>query len=637
MPVVGLPRPRDARAKLSEVARSVPAIMNSYQPSFDDLGTHLSQATFVVVDLETTGSSSADSITEIGAVKVRGGDILGEFQTLINPAGSIPPLIAVLTGITDSMVAGAPRLAQVLPAFLEFAAGSVLVAHNARFDVGFLKRAYAELGYEWPGYPVIDTVALARCVMLRDEVPNVKLGTLAAYFHATTTPEHRALADARATVDVLHALMERVGNRGVSTVEDLQEYLRQVSPQRRAKRSLAQDVPEAPGVYSFVTDSLGDGARHVLYVGKSRNLRRRVGSYFTASETRPRMEEMIRLATKVDYVVCHTQLEADVRELRMIAAHTPRYNRRSKFPQKVHWLKLTAEPYPRLALVRQVREDGATYVGPFSSRATAEQVLLALYDAYPLRQCTARLSTRKPSSRCALGDMGRCAAPCDHSVSVEDYARTVDDVRAALLVDVRPVLHAARERLTRLVAQERFEEAVAVRVRLEAYTRAVLRHHRAASVAAIPEIVAARRFGAGWEIHVVRYGRLAAAAYARPGESPQAVARLALSTAETVLPPIAPQGAASMEETEQIATWLETDGVRFLSIDGDWVWPRRIGLADSELARHVLGDAEPAESSAFAAESSIAAPHRCTQPAAAPPEGHDGRHRRATARTGGLT
>ena len=97
--------------------------------------------TFCVVDLETTGGSAAagSMITEVGAVKVRGGEVLGEFQTLVNPHQAIPPFIAVLTGITDSMVAAAPRIEQVLPQFLEFAHGCVLVAHNAPFDVGFLQ------------------------------------------------------------------------------------------------------------------------------------------------------------------------------------------------------------------------------------------------------------------------------------------------------------------------------------------------------------------------------------------------------------------------------------------------------------------------------------------------------------------
>ena len=228
--------------ELPPARSSVPVVTSSAlaQPSFEDLGRPLAEVTFCVVDLETTGGGADDSITEFGAVKVRGGEVLGEFQTLVNPNAHIPALVAVLTGITDLMVATAPKLRQVLPSFLQFAAGSVLVAHNARFDVGFLQRACAGLGYPWPNPEVLDTVALARQILLRDEVPNVKLATLAAHFRATTTPNHRALDDARATVDVLHGLLERVGNLGAHTCEDLLEFSRRVSPERRAKRNLAK-------------------------------------------------------------------------------------------------------------------------------------------------------------------------------------------------------------------------------------------------------------------------------------------------------------------------------------------------------------------------------------------------------------
>ncbi|MFD0851720.1 exonuclease domain-containing protein, partial [Actinomadura adrarensis] len=139
---------------------------HAVQGTLDDLGTPLVDVTFVVVDLETTGGSPAESaITEIGAVKVKGGEHLGDFGTLVDPGGEIPPFITALTGITQAMVVKAPKMDQVLPAFLEFARGSVLVAHNARFDTGFLKAACAELGYAWPAFPVIDTVDLARRVL----------------------------------------------------------------------------------------------------------------------------------------------------------------------------------------------------------------------------------------------------------------------------------------------------------------------------------------------------------------------------------------------------------------------------------------------------------------------------------------
>lgn len=568
------------------------------QPSFADLGTPLADVTFCVVDLETTGSGGDDTITEIGAVKVRGGQVLGEFQTLVNPNTHIPALIAVLTGITDQLVAGAPKLAEVLPGFLEFAAGSVIVAHNARFDVGFLKRSCAQLDYSWPNPDVVDTVALARQVLLRDEVPNVKLGTLAAHFHTATTPNHRALADARATVEVLHGLLERVGNLGADTLEDLLGYLNRVSPERRAKRTMAKGLPDAPGIYQFVADLVGANGvrrRQVLYVGKSRNIRKRVASYFTAAETRPRMDEMVRIATDVETVVCRTPLEADVLELRLIAAHSPRYNRRSKYPERQHWLKLTDEAFPRLSLVRQVGEDGGFYFGPFRRRSVAEQVMLAVWDAFGLRQCNTRLSRTRPSPACALAEMGRCSAPCQLLVSPEDYALVARRVQDGLAVDLGPLVDASRPRLAALIASERFEEAGELTARLEACSRSSLRFHRLASLAACPQIVAAYRVEAGWEIHVIRHGRLAAAALARRGEVPQQVARDAVASAEWVAPPVGPQPAAIVEETERVADWLERPGVRMIEIDGDWAWPARIGpgasirLSGERLAGPVVG------------------------------------------------
>ncbi len=572
------------------------------QDSFDDLGTALSEVTFCVVDLETTGGAETDHITEIGAVKVRGGVVVGEFQTLIKPASQIPPLIAVLTGITNQMVASAPTLAQALPAYLEFSAHTVTVAHNAPFDVGFLRRACAGLDYPWPRPPVLDTVVLARQILLRDEVRDCRLATLARHFHATTTPIHRALADARATVDVLHGLIERVGNLGVHTLEDLHEFSRRVSPARRAKRRWAEDVPESPGVYSFVRqrapggDDQDPGDVEVLYVGKSRNLRRRVRSYFTAAEKRARIDEMVRVADGVQTVVCDTGLQADVTELRLIAAHAPRYNRRSKFPERHQWLKITDEAFPRLSLVRVVKDDGATYFGPFRRRQTAEDVVMAVYDAFPIRQCTPRLSKAQNSPACALVEMQRCSGPCDGSVSLDGYSVIVAAVRTALTSDAREACVAVRSRLLRLVASQRYEEAATVRRRLETLLTTARRFHRVSSLAAVPEIVAARRRedgpGPTWEIHVVRYGRLAGAGLARPSDVPQAVARAVVATAETVGPPVGPLPAATIEETEQIADWLERPGVRIMSMTGDWVWPLHAVLTHGDLVS-ALGVADP--------------------------------------------
>ena len=238
----------------------------------------------------------------------------------------------------------------MLPTFLEFARGAVLVAHNAGFDIGFLRAAAERCQIAWPRPPVLCTVRLARRVLTRDEAPSVRLAALARLFDASTTPTHRALDDARATVDVLHGLIERVGNQGVHTYTDLRSYLPDVTPAQRRKRYLADALPHRPGVYLFRGPSA-----EVLYVGTAVDLRRRVGQYFNGADPRTRIKEMASLATAVDHVECAHDLEAGVRELRLLAAHAPPYNRRSKFPHRWWWVVLTDEAFPRFSVVRAPR------------------------------------------------------------------------------------------------------------------------------------------------------------------------------------------------------------------------------------------------------------------------------------------
>jgi DNA polymerase III epsilon subunit family exonuclease len=195
------------------------------EPAEDFEAFDLSRVTFVVLDLETSGASAktGSSITEIGAVKVRAGEILGTFQTFINPGTSLPFFISELTGITDEMLSDAPVIESILPLLFEFIGSTetVFVAHNAPFDLSFLKAASDLHGYIWPNYRVLDTVKAARYVLTKDDVPNYQLGTLAAYFRTTTTPSHRALDDALATVDVLHGIIERMATFEISTIDKL--------------------------------------------------------------------------------------------------------------------------------------------------------------------------------------------------------------------------------------------------------------------------------------------------------------------------------------------------------------------------------------------------------------------------------
>ncbi|MFV0463221.1 MAG: DEDD exonuclease domain-containing protein [Nostocoides sp.] len=544
--------------------------MPMMQASFADLGTPLSEVAFVVVDLETTGGNPKDcSITEIGAVKVRGGEVLGEFHTLVNPGEPIPAFISVLTGISNAMVASSPRIDSVLPAFLTFAAGSVLVAHNAGFDVGFLKRAATRTGHPWPGFPVIDTVRLARQLVTRDEAPNHKLASLARVFRAETTPDHRALHDARATVDVLHGLIARVGSLGVHSLEELSDYSATVSPAHRKKRHLADGLPHSPGVYLFK-----DEHGHVLYVGTSVDIRSRVLSYFTASEQRSRMAEMVHLATEVTPIVCATNLEAQVRELRLIAQNTPRYNRRSTRPDSAVWVKLTNERYPRLSVVRSVADDAADYIGPFPSRRGAQEAVAAVHEVVPLRQCTERLTARLRQTACMLAEVGRCGAPCTGYQSPQSYATVCDTVAAAFAGDARSLLAALAARMMELAAQERFEEAGTLRDRTAALARGLDRAQQFAPLARTPELVAARSSTAGgWEVACIRHGRLAGSVLTRRGADPMPAIAAMQASADVVLPPNAPATAALPEETDTILRWLHQPHVRVVHLDGEWSCP----------------------------------------------------------------
>jgi DNA polymerase III epsilon subunit family exonuclease len=195
----------------------------------DLAATALSDTTFVIVDLETTGASpkKGAAITEIGAVKVRSGEHLGNFESFVNPLSPIPEYITQMTGITDLMLAKAPVIDEILPAFLEFAGQHnevIIVAHNAPFDLSFLKSAAKELDITWPKFKTLDTVTIARQVLTKEEVSNCKLQTLAAYFGTKAQPNHRALDDALATTEILHALLERLGSFDVNTVESLMEF-----------------------------------------------------------------------------------------------------------------------------------------------------------------------------------------------------------------------------------------------------------------------------------------------------------------------------------------------------------------------------------------------------------------------------
>lgn len=536
-----------------------------------DLNKTLDRVPFLVLDLETTGGSPHTcAITEVGAVRVEGGEVVAELQTLVRPGQPIPRPVTALTGITDGLVADRPPLDAVLPSLLEMARGAVLVAHNARFDIGFLNRALERRGDPPLTHPTICTAALARR-LLDEEVADRRLATLAAHLRTATAPTHRALADARATVEVFHTLLERAGSHGVLTLRDLLEFVRARNVGAfTARRHLAADLPHAPGVYRFVAAS-----GEVLYVGRANDLARRVRQYF-GSDPRRRIAELVRQTARIEHRVLPTPLEAAVAEHRDLRRLRPHFNRRLPRRHAVY-VKLTVERFPRLSITIREPRDTAAFLGPLGSRRVAQRVVDALHDALPLRRCTPRIGPRTTFPACALAEIGRCSAPCEGRVHPRDYAPVVRQAASALGGDLRGVAPPLRRRLAALGASGRYEEAAEVRDRLAALAHGVLRARRTADLGRV-DLLAASIPGADQrrDLLVIRRGWLAGSARCRPDEVRRTVAALADRSV--------PEGPTDPGEAVLLLAWLSQDGVRVHRCEGVWAWPVAGGRLLQELA-----------------------------------------------------
>jgi DNA polymerase-3 subunit epsilon len=432
------------------------------QRTFSELGTPLAEVPFCVLDLETTGlGPDVSEITEIGAVCYVGGVETGRFQTLVNPATAIPARITVITGISQAMVIEAPRIEEALPAFLEFLGNSLIVGHNVSFDISFLNAAAIRLGYGRLPNRSMDTMRLARR-LVRSEVRGLKLSSLAAHFGSPTTPNHRAFDDAMATAHVFWCLLERAGAIGVTHLDDLLALPSIQGSRAIGKLALTEHLPRRPGIYRFINKT-GD----VIYVGKATNLRSRVRSYF-GGDTRRRVDAMLRDLATIEHRTTNAEIEAAVLEIREIHSLKPHYNRRSKPPKSLHWIRLTDEKFPRLQLVR-LAGCGLLDVGPFRTRWAAEQVMFALWDGSRIRRCTTT------GDGCSHADLGQSVCPCSDEDDGASYGEIVSELRHAIDRDPAPLISGLARKMATFSSHHRFEDAAAVRDRWDALAGALER------------------------------------------------------------------------------------------------------------------------------------------------------------------
>ncbi len=441
----------------------------------------LEEATFVVTDTETTGTRAGeDRVIEIGAVKVRGGEVVDTFQSLVDPQRHVPRRITRITGLSTATVFGEPTAKEVLPGYLDFLGDGVLVAHNLGFDLRFLQAELDLAGLPAIGNEAVCTVRLAR--RLLPSLPSRGLTALAAHFGIANSARHRALGDAEATAEVLLRFLDRLRTGfGLATVADLVAFQRKRYKDASGEPKHVQHIrdaylaglPDRPGVY-FMKRKNGE----VLYVGKAKSLRSRVRSYFTGIDAHPqRTRKLVRDVRLVEWTETGSELGALLLESKLIKTLLPRYNRAQRRYKNYPFLRLdAAHGFPTLSWTSAVRADGAEYYGPLGRKQAAAEMVELVGRVFRLRECdpVTWQTARASGVPCLYGSMDRCLAPCEGGREAT-YAAEVERVRRFLTGKDTEVLNTVEAAMRAAAANLEFEQAGWYRDQLERLRRTLAR------------------------------------------------------------------------------------------------------------------------------------------------------------------
>jgi DNA polymerase-3 subunit epsilon len=545
----------------------------------------LEEARFVVVDLETTGGRAAPgSIIEIGAYQMVGRRIGDSFQSLVRPRMRIPRFIAGLTSITDEMVASAPPIEQVLPAFRAFLGDAVMVAHNAAFDRSFLDFEFRRLFGIGLTNPILCTVRMARRF-----VPSLRrrrLDLLADHFGLSTEGRHRGLGDARMAAELLSIFLEIAAQMGLNRLDRLIDDHQRGLCGQRLERHVPPEViaamPRLPGIY-LMRNERGD----LLYVGKAARLRDRVGSYFSgAGNLNAKTAELVSHVWSIETRVTRSVLEAALTEARLIRELKPPYNRMLKSAAPAYFLRIDLmDSFPRVQVAQKLSARvGVMQIGPFIGRRNLDQAVRALSRLMGLRVCSGRLEPHEDFSPCLYGQMGHCASPCNLAVSEDRYGEQVRRAVSFLRGRSGPLLGELVRARDQAASAMHFEEANRRHRELEALTTLADRANRISRVVKKNNLVIVvpprAAEGVGGVAYVVLSGRLA---LVRELDSSAAVDEIAAFVAENyerfALQPIA---RGELETMAIVARWLRersADDGRLIYIDGPRLEPMMVRAA----------------------------------------------------------
>ena len=374
---------------------------------------HLEHTTFAFLDIETTGGNlSRDRITEIGIRFWRAGEVVDEWQILLNPDVRISPFIEQLTGISNAMVADAPSFASIADTLEEQLRDTVFVAHNARFDYGFIKAEYRRLGRLFSAR-VLCTVKLSR--RLYPEFRQHNMDALIERHSLTRVQRHRAMGDVAAMLEFFsHALADK----GAAILEEsIATLLQSPSIPSHLPLDTLKNLPQSPGVYRFYGENDA-----LLYVGKSINIAQRVASHFSGDHNTNKSMRISQSLHRVEYTETAGELGALLLELRQIKTLNPLFNRRSRAAKNLVSIELAPNDsgYLQARLVREVEPQRlASYFGLFRSKRDAAQALSGIAAKNDLCNQLLGLEPERDGP-CFQRELGRCQGACE---GTEDVAR----------------------------------------------------------------------------------------------------------------------------------------------------------------------------------------------------------------------
>lgn len=435
----------------------------------------ISETIFTVVDLETTGGlQQTNRIIELCAIKVKNRKIIDRFSTLINPQIPISYFIAQYTGISNDMVKSAPIFEDIQDRLFDFLKEGVFVAHNVPFDLGFLNMEFQRCGKEKLNNRWLCTYRLAK--RLLPELKKVNLGDLSTYFGIEIKDRHRAEGDTQATVQVLEELIKIAHKEHqIEHLDGLiglqfksQRYFKQEPDHFKDLREKTLGLlPKKPGVYIMKSEF-----DEVLYIGKSKNLKSRVSTYFTHQEQSEKIKELVKRVKKLEHIITGSELEALLLESKLIKKHKPKFNTLLKHYRSYPFIILTEHEFPRLEITTNGFGDTQEAFGPFNSMDLAKKVLDILQKEFRLRKCNG--TAFKKSSTCLYLEMESCIGPCEEIESQSKrnvYHQEIQHLKLFLNGQDPLLLKQLKEKMKAMSELKNYEDAAALRQKVKSLSK----------------------------------------------------------------------------------------------------------------------------------------------------------------------